>query len=91
VRALESTTGKVKWQFKMVGDSWTGTLATAGGLVFCADSQGNFFALDAENGKPEWNIQLGNSLRANPITYAVDGKQYVVGSAGNSVFVFGLP
>jgi alcohol dehydrogenase (cytochrome c) len=91
VKALESTTGKIKWQFKMVGDSWTGTLATAGGLVFCADSQGNFFALDAETGKPEWNIQLGSSLRANPITYAVDGKQYVVGEAGNSIFVFGLP
>jgi alcohol dehydrogenase (cytochrome c) len=91
IRALESTTGKVKWQFKMVGDSWTGTLVTAGGLVFCADSQGNFFALDADNGKPLWNIQLGNSVRANPITYAVDGKQYVEAAAGNSVDVFSLP
>ena len=61
----------------MVGDSGTGTLVTAGGLVFCADSQGNFFALDATDGKPLWNIQLGNSVRANPITYAVDGRQYV--------------
>ncbi len=91
IRALESTTGKVKWQFKMVGDSWTGTLATAGGLVFCADSQGNFFALDADDGKPLWNIQLGNSVRANPITYAVDGKQYVEAAAGNAVSVFSLP
>jgi alcohol dehydrogenase (cytochrome c) len=91
VRALEATTGTRKWQFKMIGDSWTGTLATAGGLVFCADSQGNFFALDAEDGKPLWNIQLGNAVRANPITYAVDGKQYVVGEAGNSISVFGLP
>ena len=91
VRALEATTGDRKWEFKMVGDSWTGTLATAGGLVFCADSQGNFFALDADNGKPLWNIQLGNSVRANPITYAVDGKQYVVGEAGNAVSVFSLP
>ncbi|HKV04678.1 MAG TPA: PQQ-dependent dehydrogenase, methanol/ethanol family [Candidatus Acidoferrales bacterium] len=91
VRALEATTGDRKWQFKMVGDSWTGTLATAGGLVFCADSQGNFFALDADDGKPLWNIQLGNSVRANPITYAVDGKQYVVGEAGNAISVFALP
>ncbi|HEY6441816.1 MAG TPA: PQQ-dependent dehydrogenase, methanol/ethanol family [Candidatus Acidoferrales bacterium] len=91
IRALESTTGKVRWQFKMVGDSWTGTLATAGGLVFCADSQGNFFALDANDGKPLWNIQLGNSVRANPITYAVDGKQYVEAAAGNAVSVFSLP
>jgi len=91
VRALEATTGDRKWEFRMVGDSWTGTLATAGGLVFCADSQGNFFALDDETGKPLWNIQLGNSARANPITYAVDGKQYVVGEAGNAVSVFSLP
>ena len=91
IKALESTTGKIKWQFKMVGDSWTGTLATAGGLVFCADSQGNFFALDADDGKPLWNIQLGNSVRANPITYAVDGKQYVEAAAGNAVSVFSLP
>jgi alcohol dehydrogenase (cytochrome c) len=91
IKALESTTGKLKWQFKMIGDSWTGTLVTAGGLVFCADSQGNFFALDASDGKPLWNIQLGNSVRANPITYAVDGKQYVEAAAGNAVSVFSLP
>ena len=91
IKALESTTGKIKWQFKMIGDSWTGTLATAGGLVFCADSQGNFFALDANDGKPLWNIQLGNSVRANPITYAVDGKQYVEAAAGNAISVFSLP
>ena len=91
IRALEATTGDLKWQFKMVGDSWTGTLVTAGNLVFCADAEGNFFALDATTGKPLWHVQLGNSLRANPITYSVDGKQYVEAAAGNSVFVFSLP
>jgi len=91
VRALEATTGDRKWQFKMVGDSWTGTLVTAGNLVFCADAEGNFFALDATNGKPLWHVPLGNSVRANPITYEVDGKQYVEAEAGGSVFVFSLP
>ena len=91
VRALDSTTGRRKWQFKMVGDSWTGTLVTAGNLVFCADAEGNFFALDARDGKPLWHVSLGNSVRANPITYAVDGKQYVEAAAGNSIFVFSLP
>jgi len=38
-----------------------------------------------------WNIQLGNSVRANPITYAVDGKQYVEAAAGNAISVFSLP
>jgi len=75
----------------MVGDTWTGTLVTAGNLVFCADAGGNFFALDATTGKALWHVELGNSVRANPITYAVDGKQYVEAAAGNSVFVFSLP
>jgi alcohol dehydrogenase (cytochrome c) len=91
VRALEATTGERKWQFKMVGDSWTGTLVTAGNLLFCADAEGNFFALDATTGKPLWHVPLGNAVRANPVTYAVDGKQYVEAAAGNSVFVFSLP
>ncbi len=91
IRALQGTTGDRKWQFKMVGDTWTGTLATAGDLVFCADAEGNFFALNATTGKPIWHVQLGNSVRANPITYEVDGKQYVEAAAGNSVFTFSLP
>lgn len=91
VRALEGTTGDRKWQFKMVGDSWTGTLATAGNLVFCADAEGNFFALNATTGKPLWHVQLGSSVRANPITYEVDGKQYVEAAAGNSIYTFSLP
>ena len=91
IRALDATTGDLKWQFKMVGDTWTGTLVTAGNLVFCADAGGNFFALNATTGKALWHVELGNSVRANPITYAVDGKQYVEAAAGNSVFVFSLP
>jgi alcohol dehydrogenase (cytochrome c) len=91
IRALEATTGRTKWEFKMVGDSWTGTLATAGGLVFSADVAGNFFALDAESGKPLWNVQIGASARANPVTYSVDGNQYMAVAASNSLFVFGLP
>ena len=91
VRALQATTGERKWQFKMVGDSWTGTLVTAGNLVFCTDAEGNFFALNATDGEPLWHVPLGNSVRANPITYGVDGKQYVEAAAGNSIFVFSLP
>jgi alcohol dehydrogenase (cytochrome c) len=91
IRALDAVTGEKKWEFKMVGDSWTGTLATAGGLVFSADAAGNFFALDANSGAPLWHIELGSALRSNPMTFSVDGKQYVVDSAGNSLFAFTLP
>jgi alcohol dehydrogenase (cytochrome c) len=91
IRALDAITGEKKWEFKMVGDSWTGTLVTAGGLVFSADAGGNFFALDANSGAPLWHIELGAALRSNPMTFSVDGKQYVVDSAGNSLFAFTLP
>ncbi|MBZ5693886.1 MAG: PQQ-dependent dehydrogenase, methanol/ethanol family [Acidobacteriia bacterium] len=91
IRALEATTGKMKWEHKMVGDSWTGTLVTAGGLVFSADAAGNFFALNADTGESLWHLLLGSSVRSNPVSYAVDGKQYIVDSAGNTLFVFSLP
>jgi alcohol dehydrogenase (cytochrome c) len=91
IRALEATTGKMKWEFLLHSPSWVGTLATAGGLVFSGSDEGNFFALDAETGQPLWDIQLGASIRSNPVTYAVDGKQYVFVTAGTTYFVFGLP
>jgi alcohol dehydrogenase (cytochrome c) len=90
IRALEATTGALKWEFKLLSPGWSGVLSTAGGLVFTGSDEGNFFALDAETGKPLWDIQLGASIRANPISFAVDGKQYVAIAAGYALFVFGV-
>ena len=81
----------MKWEFRLHAPSWVGTLATAGGLVFSGIDEGNFFALDAVTGKPLWDINLGSSIRSNPVTYSVDGKQYVFVTAGTTYFVFGLP
>jgi alcohol dehydrogenase (cytochrome c) len=91
VRALEATTGKMKWEFKLLTPPWTGLLSTAGGLVFGGTEEGNFFALDADTGQPLWDLQLGAAIKANPISFGVDGKQYVAIAAGYSLFVFGLP
>jgi alcohol dehydrogenase (cytochrome c) len=91
IRALDSTTGKMKWEFRLHSPSWVGTLATAGGLVFSGSDEGNFFALDAVTGKPLWDINLGASLRSNPVTFATGSKQYVFVTAGTTYFVFGLP
>ena len=66
-------------------------LSTAGGLVFSGTDEGNFFALDADTGKPLWDTQLGGAVRANPMSFSVDGKQYVAIAAGYALFVFGLP
>jgi alcohol dehydrogenase (cytochrome c) len=91
IRALEGTTGKLRWEFRLLSPPMAGLLSTAGGLVFGGAEEGNFFALDAENGKLLWELQLGAAIRANPISFAIDEKQQVAITAGNSLFVFGLP
>ena len=68
----------------------TSLLSTAGGLVFGGTEEGNFFALDAANGKLLWETQLGGAVRGIPISFAVDGRQFIAISAGFAVFVFAL-
>jgi alcohol dehydrogenase (cytochrome c) len=90
VRALEGVTGKLKWEFKLLSPPMAGLLSTASGLLFGGAEEGNFFALDAEDGKPLWELQLGAAIRANPMSFAIDGNQYIAISAGSALFVFGL-
>ncbi len=90
VRALDVHTGKLRWEFKLKSPSWAGVMSTAGGLVFGGSDEGNFYALDAAGGKPLWEFQTGGPIAANPISYAVDGKQYVAIPAERAFFVFGL-
>ncbi len=91
VRALELTTGKRVWDFPLHSPPWAGVMATAGNLVFGGTNEGDFFALDAATGKTRWQFQTGGAIRANPVSFAVDGRQRVAIAAGGSLFVFGLP
>ena len=91
VRAWEATTGTLKWEFKLLSAGRSSLLSTAGGLVFSGTEEGNFFALDAETGKPLWDTQLGGNIRGIPMSFAADGKQYVAIAAGFALFVYGLP
>ena len=91
LRAIDPDTGKVKWEWKHPSPTWSGVLSTAGGVVFTGDAEGNFIALDAASGKPLWHFQCGASVYSSPMTYAVDGKQYVAVAAGTALFTFGLP
>jgi PQQ-dependent dehydrogenase (methanol/ethanol family) len=61
-----------------------GTLTTAGGLTFWGDLHGMFRAFDAKNGKELWNIPLGSGIGAGPISYAVNGKQYIAVVVGRT-------
>ncbi len=90
VRALEPTTGKLRWSFPLHSPPWAGLLSTGGGLVFGGSNEGVFFALDATTGRPLWYFQIGGQLNANPIAFAVDGKEYVAVAAGSTLQVFGL-
>jgi alcohol dehydrogenase (cytochrome c) len=90
VRALDVMTGKLKWEFRLHSPPWAGLLSTAGGLVFGGSSEGNFFALDAETGKSLWQFQTGGHIHANPVSFAVDGRQQIAIAAGNALLVFGL-
>jgi alcohol dehydrogenase (cytochrome c) len=91
IRALDPNTGAKKWDFKMVDFSESGVLSTGSDLVFAGGREGSFFALDAKTGELLWHVNLGGPSASGPISYAVDGKQYVVGTGAGTMFVFGLP
>ncbi len=91
LRALDPATGQIKWEFRHPSPSWSGVLSTAGNLVFTGDAEGNFIALDAASGKALWHFQTGGSVHSAPISFAVDGKQYVAVAAGSALYTFGLP
>jgi PQQ-dependent dehydrogenase (methanol/ethanol family) len=92
VRALEATTGIRKWDFPLhVGSSATGVVATAGSVVFASSNDGNLIALDSKSGKYLWHYYTGANIITSPISYAVNGKQYVAIASQSAIFVFGLP
>ena len=90
VRALEPETGEIKWEFRLHSPAIGGVLSTAGGLVFSGAEEGDFFALDAADGRVLWRYQTGGAIHANPISYESAGRQYVMIAAGQSLFTFSL-
>ena len=90
IRALDPRTGDLRWEFPITPRSRAGVLATAGDLVFSASVDGYFYALDAVTGEALWQIALGGPVNAQPMSYAVDGQQYVTMTVGNVVYTFGL-
>ena len=90
-KKLDPQSGEQKWEFKLSDVTDSGVLTTASDLLFSGGREGYFYALDARNGKMMWKATLGGQIAAGPMTYSVDGKQYVSIAAGNSLFTFGLP
>lgn len=91
VRALDPATGEKKWDFRMSAPSTEGgILVTASNVLFAGGRDGQFVALDARNGALLWQTNLGPSVSAGPITYMVDGKQYVSIQGGSALYTFGV-
>ncbi|MDP2620519.1 MAG: PQQ-binding-like beta-propeller repeat protein [Hyphomicrobiales bacterium] len=84
VTAVDYNTGDIRWQVKTEQPMIGGVLATAGGLVFTGEGNGQFKAYDAETGAVLWNFQAGAGVNAPPASYTVDGKQYIVVAAGGN-------
>jgi len=91
IRAVDPQTGEKKWDFHLSAPSTeAGILTTASDVLFSGGRDGAFYALDARDGKLLWETNLGPSVAAGPITYAVNGKQYVSIQAGSALFTFSL-
>lgn len=88
--AVDPITGKVHWTYRYKYPLLASVLATAGGLIFTGDPEGFFFALDARSGKKLWSFQTGSGLRGSPISYAVNGRQYVATPSGWGSALAGL-
>ena len=89
--AIHASTGKIVWQKKTDQPMVGGALATAGGLVFVGEGNGYFDAFDAKTGDVLWRFRCDAGVNAPPISYEVDGVQYLaVAAGGNSIFGYPL-
>jgi alcohol dehydrogenase (cytochrome c) len=92
IRAIKPATGERVWEYPMTGPivMWAGTLSTAGGVVFFGDDDHHLVAVDATTGEHLWHFNTGQQLFSSPITYMVDGKQYVTMVSQTDVLTFAL-
>ena len=85
--AIDLSTGKIAWQNKTAQPLLGGVLATAGGVLFTGEGDGNFNAYNSQTGALLWQAKSEFGVNAPPITYTIDGVQYIaVASGGNSIF-----
>ena len=84
-------TGEPQWKFEMTDVITSGILSTASNVLFTGARSGYFQALDAQTGELLWKTSLGGQIASGPMTYEVEGKQYVAIIAGHSLSTFALP
>jgi len=91
LKAIDPDTGALKWEYKNNAPLWGGVMTTAGGLVFTGTPEGKFLAFDDETGEILWSFQTGSGIVGQPITWEMDGEQYVsiVSGWGGAVPLWG--
>ena len=82
LRAIDPTTGKIVWEYKNPAPLWGGVLTTKGNLVFTGTPEGFLKAFDAKTGKELWKFQTGSGVVGVPVTWEMDGEQYVAVVSG---------
>ena len=94
LRAVNIETGEIAWEVAQSGaaraKTWSGVLATAGGLIFYGQPNGGFAAVDQRDGKTLWQFPTNARMKASPITFTFGGNQYVAVAAGPNILCFGL-
>ncbi|HLJ16856.1 MAG TPA: acido-empty-quinoprotein group A [Bryobacteraceae bacterium] len=92
LRAIDYKTGKIRWDHPLgPGEDVAGILTTAGGLLFTADNSDNLIALDPATGKALWHMNAGARMVASPMTYELDGRQYLLTAVGDLMFAWMAP
>ncbi len=82
LRAIDPNSGKIVWEYKNNAPLWGGVMTTGGGLVFTGTPEGYLKAFDAKTGKELWKFQTGSGVVGCPITWEMDGEQYVAVPSG---------
>jgi outer membrane protein assembly factor BamB len=92
IEAIDYRTGKTRWKHDIgQGSAYQGLLSTAGKLLFTGGNSGNALALDPETGRTLWHVNLGGVMNNAPITYELDGRQYLLVAGADSLFAFTSP
>ncbi len=82
LKAVDPATGKIVWEYHNPGVLWGGVLATHGGLVFTGTPEGYLKAFDAKTGKELWKFNSGSGVTSSPVTWEMDGEQYIAVASG---------
>lgn len=92
IEAIDYQTGKIRWSHFVGEDgSGAGVMTTDSGLTFTGDGEDNMLALETSNGKTLWHAGLGAGMQTSPISYELDGRQYIVTGSGSVLFAWALP